>query len=134
MPKCKIKERAKELRYPHGMETVKVERRKDQVKMGPYLAAYAPEHPRANPAGYVLEHILVMEAELGRPIELGEVVHHRDGNGHNNDPSNLRVFPSNAAHLSWHRIQRRTIAATGLSRHEAERLGIKAGVLGWNLP
>jgi hypothetical protein len=36
---------------------------------------------------------------LGRELKKGEVVDHIDGNRKNNDPSNLRVFSSNAEHL-----------------------------------
>lgn len=60
-----------------------------------------PGHPRANPVnGYVREHILVMEERLGRPLRPGEVVHHVDGDTANNDPANLELFESNAAHLA----------------------------------
>lgn len=64
-----------------------------------YWYIYAPEHPRATKAGYVLEHRLVMEHELGRYLETHEVVHHRDRNRENNAPENLQVFGSNAEHL-----------------------------------
>ena len=35
---------------------------------------------------------LVMEAYLGRPLESGEVVHHKDGNTLNDDIENLQVM------------------------------------------
>lgn len=65
-----------------------------------YRYVMRPEHPRASPAGYVREHLLVMEQKLGRPLEPGEVVHHEDGDRQNNDPANLRLFESNGAHLA----------------------------------
>ena len=33
----------------------------------------------------------------------GEVVHHIDGDSYNNSPANLMVFPSNAAHILFHK-------------------------------
>lgn len=48
------------------------------------------------------EHRVVAEQMLGRKLNPGEVVHHRDGNKRNNDPENLQVFPSQADHLRWH--------------------------------
>jgi len=48
----------------------------------------------ADPTGkrrYVLEHRLVMEQSLGRPLEEHETVHHIDGDKLNNDLSNLQL-------------------------------------------
>lgn len=63
-----------------------------------YILLRRPDHPFANSAGYVREHRLVMEKELGRLLTRDEVVHHRDGNKANNHPDNLGVYPSNAEH------------------------------------
>ena len=38
------------------------------------------------------EHRVVAEQMIGRPLERGEIVHHVDGDKHNNDPSNLMVM------------------------------------------
>jgi len=38
------------------------------------------------------EHRVVAEQMIGRPLERGEIVHHIDGDKHNNDPSNLMVM------------------------------------------
>ena len=64
-----------------------------------YIEVLQPTHPRAKSNGYVLEHVLVMEAALGRPLAVGEVVHHIDRNRTNNDPANLQVFSSQSEHL-----------------------------------
>jgi hypothetical protein len=45
------------------------------------------------------EHRLVLETKLGRYLTDREVVDHVDGLHLHNDPSNLRLFDSNAAHL-----------------------------------
>ena len=60
-------------------------------------------HPRANINGYVLEHILVLEKSLGRPILPTEATHHIDGNRSNNVPGNLILFKTNKMHLAFHR-------------------------------
>lgn len=64
-----------------------------------YILVRQPEHPQANRAGYVRSHRLVMEAKVGRPLSRREVVDHEDGDTSHNDPSNLRLYPDNAAHL-----------------------------------
>lgn len=65
-----------------------------------YMLIYAPDHPQADSNRRVREHRLVMEQTLGRYLRPEEVVDHIDGDTMNNHPSNLRVFPNNAAHLA----------------------------------
>lgn len=48
------------------------------------------------------EHRQIVETLLGRPLKTGEVVHHLDGNKHNNDPENLVALPSQSVHCKAH--------------------------------
>lgn len=66
-----------------------------------YVLLKMPGHPHATKQGYVREHRLVMEKMLGRYLDPVEVVHHRDSNKANNDPSNLMLFANNAEHLLY---------------------------------
>jgi hypothetical protein len=66
-----------------------------------YIEIYFREHPRAQPNGYVLEHILVMEKKLGRSLADHELVHHKDENKTNNHPDNLELMPR-ADHTRHH--------------------------------
>ena len=50
-------------------------------------------------SGYAPDHRMAMHDKLGRPLRLGEVVVHIDGDRTNNDPANLRLFASNTEHL-----------------------------------
>jgi hypothetical protein len=52
------------------------------------------------------EHRVIAEALLGRVVRAAEVIHHRDGNTLNNDPSNLDVM-DRGSHTRHHHQQRR---------------------------
>ena len=65
-----------------------------------YALLWTPGHPNARRhTHYVFEHRLVMEEVIGRALEPGEVVHHRNANRLDNRPENLRLFARNADHL-----------------------------------
>ena len=57
-----------------------------------YVMVRVPEHPRAKKSPYVFEHILVAEQLLGRYLEPGESVHHRNGIRDDNRPENLELW------------------------------------------
>ena len=69
-----------------------------------YWLVWHPDHPHArnrktHGAGYVLEHRLVMEQQIGRYLEPSEVVHHRNNDNGDNRPENLELFATNGEHL-----------------------------------
>lgn len=65
-----------------------------------YILIYVPLHPLAKkPAGYVLEHRLVLEIVLSRYLRKGEVIDHLDNHPRHNWPDNLRLYANNADHL-----------------------------------
>ena len=95
-----------------------------------YVIVRRPDHPRARKNGYVLEHILVMEETLGRPLAPAERVHHDNRQPADNRPENLILHSSNGEHLAQeghHRLKGpacqcgRSVMAHGLcSRHYAQ--------------
>ena len=62
------------------------------VSKGDYFYGVCHEHPKANKFGYVLLHRLIVENFLGKILKDDEIVHHKDENKKNNDPSNLQVM------------------------------------------
>jgi len=79
------------------------------ITTGGYRVVRAPDHPRAGQAGYVFEHVLIVEQELGRRLEWhgpghpdSEIVHHLNGDKLDNRPENLTVT-SFREHLEHHR-------------------------------
>lgn len=74
-----------------------------------YAMIRMQDHPRARANGYVLEHIVVAERMLGRSLNPGEEVHHRNLNRADNDPANLQVYESHKEH--WLTEHYETVAA-----------------------
>ena len=81
-----------------------------------YILEKRPDHPQATAGGYVRQHRLVMEKTLGRYLTPEEVVDHKNRDTSDNDPGNLELYPSNAAHLAA------TLTGVKLPREERERL------------
>jgi hypothetical protein len=68
-----------------------------------YVLVYSPEHPNREKNGYVYEHRLEMEKSLGCLLRTEERVHHKNKIVDDNNPENLKVFPSNCDHLNFHK-------------------------------
>lgn len=54
-----------------------------------YIGIWNPKHSRADNQGYVFEHTLVIEKELGKLPEDNEMIHHINCNKHDNRIENL---------------------------------------------
>ena len=70
-----------------------------------YVLILKPDHPRADPCGYVMEHIYVFEQATGIRVPKNCVIHHLDGNKKNNDISNLCMMTF-GGHSTFHNKKR----------------------------
>ncbi len=80
-----------------------------------YIMIKAPNHPWASKHGYILEHRLIMEKEIGRILEPNEFIHHINGDGKDNRIENL-VLVSKREHQRIH------LAANDFQQVEIDRL------------
>lgn len=71
-----------------------------------YILIKKPDHPYADQQGYVPEHRLVMEKKMGRYLRPEEIPHHINEDRADNREENLALFPSIAAHVSFHKKKR----------------------------
>jgi len=55
--------------------------------------------------GWKKLHRIIIEKKIGRPLAASEVVHHIDGNGLNNNLSNLKLM-SKSEHAKVHKMQK----------------------------
>lgn len=59
-------------------------------------------HPKADPQGHVLVHVLVVEKALGKPLPPRAVVHHVDEDHQNNANRNLVICQDQGYHKLLH--------------------------------
>ena len=74
-----------------------------------YVRVTMPNHPRADHNGYVLEHILIAEKALGKPLPPGSQVHHHNEIKTDNSRGNIVVCQDEAYHKLLHRRKRALI-------------------------
>lgn len=74
--------------------------RKPFIYRSGYRYIKVHNHPDGGKQGYVAEHRLVMEQQLGRRLLRKEVVHHINENKEDNRPENLELFASHGQHTA----------------------------------
>lgn len=62
------------------------------------------------------EHIKVMEEHLQQELPIGSIIHHIDGDGTNNDISNLYLCKNRAEHKELHRVLRNIKAGVPINK------------------
>ncbi len=66
-----------------------------------YVLIRKPDHPHKNSQGYVYEHRLVVEKQIGRYLYSYEVVHHINKIKNDNQPKNLMGFRNRSVHQNF---------------------------------
>lgn len=69
-----------------------------------YILLHTPHHPNCSNLGYVPEHRLVMEKNIGRFLNPEEVVHHINEIKDDNKIENLELFKNGGDHTKFHNL------------------------------
>lgn len=67
-----------------------------------YVRVLRPAHPRSDTNGYLLEHIEIAEAALGRHLEVAHPVHHHNEIRSDNSNGNLVICEDKSYHHILH--------------------------------
>jgi hypothetical protein len=103
-PVCGMSCRSNKMSRPDGFKKLK------RANEDSHVMVKSPSHPNANNQGYVAEHRLVMEKEIGRLLRRGEVVHHINLIKTDNKISNLVLFASDRDHFLAHGTLNKCVA------------------------
>lgn len=71
-----------------------------------YVYVYCPSHPNCSADGYVMEHRLAVESQIGRYLNKDEVVHHINKNKKDNRIENLMIL-TRSEHATLHGHERK---------------------------
>lgn len=70
-----------------------------------YISLYYPDYPSSSKDGYVMEHVYIMEQNIGRVLNDNEVVHHKNHIRNDNRIENLQLLTFKE-HASLHMRER----------------------------
>ncbi len=77
---------------------------KKKTKNG-YIKIFFPSHPKSTKDGFILEHDLIMECNIGRWLKDDEVVHHKNRIKNDNRIENLELM-TRSEHARLHMTER----------------------------
>jgi hypothetical protein len=86
-----------------------------------FIQVLMHSHPNASKTGYIAEHRLVMEKQLGRYLNKDEKIHHINGDKTDNRPENLFLCQGHQHHQRVHH-----------SLEKAREEAIKRGLIKFN--
>lgn len=105
----------RKFRLGHWMKTPAGAARMSEIKTSGKPSDHGDGYRTVKPGfmqPHKLQHRVVAEQKIGRPLLDTEIIHHKDGDRGNNDPDNLVVCKDNSEHQLIH-LQQRALAECG---------------------
>jgi len=96
-----------------------------RIKLNGRWVIKVPEHPfsyKGRMGGYVYEHRLIIEQKIKKFLPRKTIVHHIDGNKHNNNIDNLQIMP-HSHHTSLHKNKDKKVSEHFVSHNKKTCIG-----------
>lgn len=105
---------------------------KGRIKRSGYWYLRLPDHPHSGKQGYIAEHRIIVEQNLGRYLLFEETVHHINGDKTDNRLENLELYATRGQHTLHHPEVVDKLRTQNIGIRRSPKTEFKKGQTAWN--